>query len=101
MGNFSRDPLQELVDNRGRGYVGLRVEQGVPVLDRDLNLLGELVMSAVRQVFSEHLGDGLPGGATGPSPSRRYRGTTTSASSRPPGVARCWPAVSRRRSSRR
>lgn len=59
MGNFSRDPLQELLDNRDRGYLGLHVEQGVPVLDRDLNLLQDLVTSTVREVFARHIGNGL------------------------------------------
>ncbi len=58
-GNYSRDPLELLLSNVARGYVGLRVEQGVPVLDRDLNLLGELITAAVRRVFSRYIGDGV------------------------------------------
>lgn len=59
MGNFSRDPARELQLARARGYIGLRVEQGVPVLDRDLNLLADLVSSSVREILARHLGSGL------------------------------------------
>lgn len=59
MGNFSRDPVDELRRNREQGYVGLRIEQGVPLLDRDLNLLADLVSSTVRDILARHLGDGI------------------------------------------
>ncbi len=59
MGNFSSDPQEELRRSRERGYVGLRVEQGVPVLDRDLNLLSDLVTATVREVLERHLGSGV------------------------------------------
>lgn len=61
MGNFSTDPLQELERSRAQGYVGVRIEQGVPVLDRDLNLLGDLVASTVREILEAHLGSGIAG----------------------------------------
>lgn len=61
MGNFSTDPLQELERSRRRGYVGVRIEQGVPLLDRDLNLLADLVASSVRDVLARHLGSGIAG----------------------------------------
>lgn len=59
MGNFSSDPGRELQQARERGYIGVRVEQGVPLLDRDLNLLADLVSSSVRDVLARHLGAGL------------------------------------------
>lgn len=59
MGNFSRDPFQELQRSRAMGYLGLHVEQGVPVLDRDLNLLADLVAGSVREVLARHLGSGI------------------------------------------
>ncbi len=61
MGNFSKDPEGELVEGREKGYLGVRFEQGVPVLDRDLNLLAGLAFEAVREVLSRHLGSGLAG----------------------------------------
>lgn len=61
MGNFSTDPLRELERSRAQGYVGVRIEQGVPVLDRDLNLLGDLVASTVREILEAHLGSGVAG----------------------------------------
>ena len=59
MGNFSRDPRSETVRGRDAGYVGLRFEQGVPILDRDLNLLGDLVTQTVREILQRHLGSGI------------------------------------------
>lgn len=63
MGNFSKSPLDVLKDNIDKGYVGLHVEQGVPVLDRDLNLLGDLVMARLRSVVGHYIGDGVPDAA--------------------------------------
>ena len=59
MGNFSKDPFDELRRSREQGYVGLHVEQGVPLLDRDLNLLADLVSSTTREILARHLGDGV------------------------------------------
>ena len=39
--------------------MGLHIEQGVPVLDRDLNLLHDLVTAGIRALFSRYVGDGL------------------------------------------
>ncbi|MDC0679051.1 IPT/TIG domain-containing protein [Sorangium atrum] len=64
MGNFSKSPLDVLKDNIDNGYVGLHVEQGVPVLDRDLNLLGDLIMARLRSVVGRYIGDGVPDAAT-------------------------------------
>lgn len=65
MGNFSKQPLQALLENLGKGYIGLHVEQGVPVLDRDLNLLNDLVQAMVRQIVSRYIGDGVAAGVEG------------------------------------
>ena len=65
MGNFSRTPLDVLLTNRGKRYVGLHIEQGVPVLDRDLNLLNDLISSAVREIVSKYIGDGMAVGREG------------------------------------
>ncbi|MCP4655035.1 MAG: hypothetical protein GY856_06405 [bacterium] len=65
MGNFSKPPLETLARNLEQGYVGLHLEQGVPVLDRDLNLLNDLIAATVRRVISRYIGDGLAAGSDG------------------------------------
>lgn len=65
MGNFSKDPLDELLSDQSKGYIGLHVEQGVPVLDRDLNLLSDLVSSTVRAIVTRYIGDGVAAGSDG------------------------------------
>ena len=60
MAKFSKNPLQQLTDNYYKGYVGLHLEQGVPVLDRDLNLLGDLVAESARHTVKALIGDGTP-----------------------------------------
>jgi hypothetical protein len=60
MADFSRSPLDQLVAGRTKGYVGVHVEQGVPVLDRDLNLLNDLVSATVRSIVGRYVGDGIP-----------------------------------------
>lgn len=58
MGNFSVDPQQNANTSRQKDYVGVRIEQGVPVLDRDLNLLGDVIAASVREVVDRYLGSG-------------------------------------------
>lgn len=58
MGNFSKDPGQLLAASLAKGYVGVRVEQNVPLLDRDINLLGDLVGATLRDVVHRYVGDG-------------------------------------------
>jgi len=65
MSDYSKSPLDVLVANQQKGYVGLHIEQGVPVLDRDLNLLHDLINAAVRSVFTRYIGNGIPAGADG------------------------------------
>jgi len=57
--------LDLLLANQQKGYVGIHIEQGVPVLDRDLNLLHDLVAATVRGVITRYIGDGAAAGADG------------------------------------
>lgn len=61
MANFSKDPLSVLTANAA--YVGVLIEQGVPVLDRDLNLRAELPAEVLRRHVRNYLGSGTPTGA--------------------------------------
>jgi hypothetical protein len=54
-----------LAANLGKGYVGLHIEQGVPILDRDLNLLNDLIAAVVRSIVTRYIGNGLPSGGQG------------------------------------
>lgn len=64
-GNFSKDPTQDLAANLSRGYVGVRIEQGVPLLDRDINLLADLVRSSFNSIVETYIGNGCPPGNDG------------------------------------
>lgn len=61
MGNFSKPPSTVLAANQNKGYVGIYIEQGVPVLDRDLNLLHDFLAAAVRSLLAKYIGDGVIG----------------------------------------
>jgi hypothetical protein len=63
MSNFSKSPDQQLADAQAKGYVGVRIEQGVPILDRDLNLMGDLAISSVQSLAAAYVGDGVPVGS--------------------------------------
>jgi hypothetical protein len=65
MGNFSKDPQKVLQDNLGRGYARVRVEQGVPVLDRDLNLMGDLLGALLQSALARYIGTGVATGNNG------------------------------------
>jgi hypothetical protein len=65
MADYSMSPLDLLVANQQKGYVGLRIEQGVPLLDRDLNLLHDLISATVRSVVTRYIGNGIAAGADG------------------------------------
>jgi hypothetical protein len=60
MGDFSRAPQEVLAENLQEGYVGLHIEQGVPILDRDLNLMQDLIAETVRSIVKRYIGDGVP-----------------------------------------
>ena len=65
MSDYSKTPLDLLIANQQKGYVGLHIEQGVPLLDRDLNLLHDLITATVRSVITRYIGNGIPAGADG------------------------------------
>jgi len=65
MADYSVTPLELLLASRQKHYVGLHIEQGVPVLDRDLNLLHDLVSATIREVVTRYIGNGTPAGADG------------------------------------
>jgi hypothetical protein len=65
MADYSVSPLDLLLASRQKEYVGLHVEQGVPVLDRDLNLLHDLIAATVREIVTSYIGNGSPAGADG------------------------------------
>ncbi|MGA7409137.1 MAG: IPT/TIG domain-containing protein [Bryobacteraceae bacterium] len=65
MSDYSKSPLDVLVANQAKGYIGLHLEQAVPLLDRDLNLLQDLIYATVRSVFARYIGNGIPEGADG------------------------------------
>ena len=65
MSDFSASPLDFLLANQQKGYTGLHLEQGVPVLDRDLNLLHDLVTAGIRALFTRYVGNGLAAGTDG------------------------------------
>jgi len=65
MGNFSKDPQAALQDSLSRGYVAVHIEQGVPVLDRDLNLMNDLNAALMRAVLTHFIGNGVAAGSTG------------------------------------
>jgi hypothetical protein len=65
MSDFSASPLDFLLANQQKGYTGLHIQQGVPVLDRDLNLLHDLVTAGIRALFSRYVGSGLAAGTDG------------------------------------
>ncbi|WAS91047.1 hypothetical protein [Nannocystis punicea] len=59
---FSKDPQTTLEANLAKFYAGVRLTQGVPVLDRDLTLQGDLLDATLRRVLHQHLGQGTPRG---------------------------------------
>lgn len=58
MADYSQPPQEILRKNREKGYVGIHLEQGVPILDRDLNLLQDLVATTMREIFTRYIGNG-------------------------------------------
>ena len=65
MSDFSASPLDFLLANQQKGYTGLHIQQGVPVLDRDLNLLHDLVTAGIRALLTRYVGSGLAAGMDG------------------------------------
>ena len=65
MGDFSISPVTSLADNLAKGYVGVHLQQGVPLRDQDLNLLGDLVLATARIVAAGYIGSGIAAGRDG------------------------------------
>ncbi|HVG90362.1 MAG TPA: DUF6519 domain-containing protein [Alphaproteobacteria bacterium] len=65
MGNFSTDPQARLTDSVGKQYVAVRMQQAVPVLDSDWNLLDDLRRTEHEVVGQWFIGDGVPTGNDG------------------------------------
>jgi hypothetical protein len=59
MGNFSTTPSDALKAALDNGYTRVHIEQGVPLLDRDLNLLGDLPVSMLESLVGNFVGDGF------------------------------------------
>lgn len=60
MGNFSKDPQSKLQESLARHYVGVRLQQGVPVLDADWNELEDLRRWELWSLLKWFIGDGVP-----------------------------------------
>jgi hypothetical protein len=60
MGKFSRDPKARLGDARSKHYVSVRMQQGVPITDDHLNLLGGLPRIEFEDGGKWVLGNGVP-----------------------------------------
>lgn len=64
-GNFSRDPDARLRDAVAKHYVGVRMQQGVPLLDADWNELEDLRRHELQSLVQQFIGDGVPDGNDG------------------------------------
>ena len=65
MGNFSTPPEDRLQESIAKGYVGVRLQQGVPLLDADWNVLEDLRRHELETVGTWFIGDGVPAGSDG------------------------------------
>jgi hypothetical protein len=65
MGDFSRNPDDRLAAAVARHYVGVRLQQGVPLLDADWNELEDLRRYEAETLGAWFLGDGVPVGSDG------------------------------------
>jgi hypothetical protein len=65
MGNYSIDPQARLADATRKHYVAVRMQQAVPVLDADWNLLEDLRRNEFETLGSWFIGDGVPTGSDG------------------------------------
>lgn len=65
MGNFSRDPNTQAADAAAKHYVAVRMQQAVPVLDADWNLLEDIRRREFETMGSWFIGDGVPAGNDG------------------------------------
>jgi hypothetical protein len=60
MGNFSRDTFDKL-----KHYVGVRLQQGVPILDADWNEMEDIRKYELRAFLKWFVGNGVPRGSDG------------------------------------
>jgi hypothetical protein len=65
MGNFSREPKNRLSDAIAKHYVGVRMQQGVPVLDADWNEMEDLRRHDFEDLNTLFIGNGVPIGSDG------------------------------------
>lgn len=65
MGNFSRDPIARLADSVAKHYVGVRLQQGVPIVDADWNVLEDLRRLEFEDLGKWMIGNGVPAGNDG------------------------------------
>jgi hypothetical protein len=65
VGNFSRDPNTRAADAASKHYVAVRMQQAVPVLDADWNLLEDIRRREFETMGSWIIGDGVPSGNDG------------------------------------
>jgi cytoskeletal protein CcmA (bactofilin family) len=62
MGDFSRDTFKL---NKMKNYVGVRLQQGVPILDADWNEMEDIRKSELQSFIKNFIGDGIPNGNNG------------------------------------
>ena len=65
MGDYSREPDARLQESIEKHYVGVRLQQGVPLLDADWNELEDLRKHELHQLVKRFIGDGVPDGNDG------------------------------------
>jgi hypothetical protein len=65
MGNFSKTPSEVLLKSVIENYVRVYIEQGVPVLDRDLNLMQDIIWNTLSWVIRDVIGSGVFAGSGG------------------------------------
>lgn len=65
MGDFSRNPEARLTDSRSKHYVGVRLQQGVPILDADWNESEDLRRVEHERLGAWFIGNGVPSGSDG------------------------------------
>lgn len=63
MASFTSDPVKVFQDATQKGYSRVRFQKGKPVLDRELNLLGDLANP--QRIAEQYLGNGVPAGSDG------------------------------------
>jgi len=65
MGDFSRNPETRLSDARAKHYIGVRLQQGVPILDADWNESEDLRRAELETLGAWFIGNGVPSGSDG------------------------------------